>query len=84
MKQYKVVVPDLINPDDPMGLQEPMDNSEIRDLVNVEDDTDRFMANHEDFDKEGEIVSEDAFKLIDASYIDEQGNLGTAPFAFRN
>ena len=55
---------------------------EARDLVNVDDDSDRFMANPDDFDKVGEIIDENSFELQDCNYVDEQG-VGTAPFAFR-
>ena len=81
MKKYVVVHPDVIDPNDPLGSQEPID-TDVRDLVNVDDDTDRFMANPEDFDTIGEIVSEDDFILLMSNYVDEQG-VGSAEFAHR-
>jgi len=82
MKKYKVVAPDLIDPESPMGSQEIVNYSEVIDLVNVEDEDDRFMANPDDFEV-GEEVTEDDFYLKNCSYTDDQG-IGTAPFAFRN
>lgn len=84
IKLYKVVQPDVIDPNDPLGSQEPMDvDTDVRDLVNVNDEFDRFMASPDDFPTVGEIVSENDFYLKKASYVDEQG-IGTADFAFRN
>lgn len=80
-KQYKVVQPDLINPDDLLGLQEPMD-IDVRDLVNVNDETDRIMANPEDFPEIGEIVNESQFYLKNCGYCDDQG-VHNGEFAFR-
>lgn len=81
MKRYKVVQPIMINPDEPMGIQEDMD-IEARDLVNVEDESDRYMANPDDFETIGEIVTEEQFELVDSNYVDDQGT-GTCDFAFR-
>ena len=81
MKRYKVVQPIMINPDEPMGIQEDM-NIEARDLVNVEDENDRYMANPDDFQTIGEIVTEDQFELVDSNYVDDQGT-GMCDFAFR-
>jgi hypothetical protein len=81
IKRYKVVQPDLIDPDAPLGNQEPIDN-DLRDLVNVNDDSDRFMASPDDFPDIGEIINEDDFELVDVNYVDDQG-VGTADFAFR-
>jgi hypothetical protein len=83
IKRYIVVQPDVIDPNDPLGSQEPMENTDVRDLVNINDENDRILANPNDFYKVGEIVTEDDFELIEANYIDEQGNLGTAEFAYR-
>lgn len=81
MKQYKVVQPDVIDPDDLLGSQEPMD-VDVRDLVNVKDPTDRYMASPDDFPTVGEIVSENDFYLKKAMYDDEQG-VHSGDFAFR-
>lgn len=83
MKQYKVVQPDVIDPDDLLGSQEPIDiDSDVRDLVNVNDEFDRFMASPDDFPTVGEIVTEDDFYLKKAQYTDDQG-FHHGEFAFR-
>lgn len=83
IKLYHVVQPDVIDPNDPLGLQEPMDmDSDVRDLVNVNDPTDRYMANPDDFPNIGEIVTENEFYLKRAQYTDEQG-FHHGDFAFR-
>jgi len=81
MKKYKVVQPIMINPNEPLGIQEDM-NIEARDLVNVEDPEDRYMANPDDFETIDEIISEDEFYTEDCQYVDDQ-SVGSAPFAFR-
>jgi hypothetical protein len=83
IKSYVVVQPDLIDPDMVLGIQEPIVDNDVRDLVNVNDPDDRILANPDDFNVVGEIVTEHDFRLEEANYVDEQG-VGTAFFAFRN
>jgi hypothetical protein len=68
MKQYKVV-------------QVEPDNDECIDLVNVEDEDDRMMADPDSF-KIGETVSEAQIEIHKVKYVDEQG-VGTGFMAFR-
>jgi len=82
MKKYKVVQPPVIDSDDPMGLQEPIADTDVRDLVNVEDESDRFMANPDDFDSVDEIVTENEFTFKRVNVVDEQG-VYSADMAFR-
>ena len=83
IKVYKVVQPDVIDPDAPMGILEPMDiDNGVRDLVNVNDEYDRFMASPDDFPTVGELVTENDFYLENHPYDDEQG-IHNGEFAFR-
>lgn len=81
MKTYRVIRPEFIRINE-LGIEESIDNDGILDLVNIEDDQDRILANPDDF-FEGQEFWEDEFRVEECSYIDEQGNLGTTPFAFK-
>jgi len=81
MKKYKVVQPVVIRIDG-MGIEEEIEVYEALDLVNINDSSDKIMAAPDEFFV-GSIISEDEFYMDSHSYIDEQGNLGTADFAFK-
>lgn len=66
MKKYKVVV--------------SQDNEDLRDLVNINDNTDTIPIAPDNFNA-GDIVTEDDFFLEDSNYVDENG-AGTMLFAF--
>lgn len=67
MKQYRAV-------------QVEPENDECIDLVNIEDEDDRMMADPDSFII-GEVYTEDQIEMHDCDYVDEQG-VGNAPFAF--
>ena len=75
MKKYKVV-PAFDEDYEPIEVHE----SPI-DLVNVDDESERYFASDEDFSV-GEIVSEDNIYFEDHPYVDDYG-VHTAPFAFK-
>ena len=84
IKLYRVEQPDVIDPNDLLGSQEPMEDidTDVRDLVNVKDPSDRYMASPDDFPVVGEIVTENDFYLGKVNFVDDQG-VHTGDFAFR-